>query len=655
MQNKRINWLDGLRALAILPVIIYHINSYYLPGGFIGVDIFFVISGFIISKSAIDNYNSSGNFLFREFFVSRFKRIFPILFFVILVTNLISIFLLYPEVIYDNAEATIFNLLFLSNFHFLNNGSYFNDAAEFQPLIHTWSLSVEEQFYLFFPIIFYFFLKKKNKFFIISFIFISIFSLLASQLSGNLKLSYPFIEENFSFNNQSIFFSYYSSFGRVWEISAGVIIGLSYSKISDQISKINKYILDFFTTIGLSLIFFSFILINKNHIFPGFITIYPVLGVIMCIVFIDHSCITKKIISNNLLSKIGIISFSIYLIHQPLLVFFKIYFSNNLNYFHYFSYFILLILFSVLSNLLIEKKYHQNKNVKLSTVIKFVTVLIFLNILITYLIFENKGFNILKYKTAGINFLNQYQGKQTIKDDYKNECSFIDTSGTVDRSRVEIDQKECIIINDNKINILIWGDSHAMALNYGIRNIFQDFNISQITTNGCEPNLVLINPVTPCEKSNRKAQEIISSGLIDLVIIAQSKGHEKTDWDNLINSLDNKKNTKFFLVGPTPQWIYPGLPKIYAKNILKLSSEFDTNININKKTLNTDFQMSNKKFNKIKYISLISKLCLNEICRFKVDVSDQNSLIVVDQGHLSRDGSLYIAKSILYPFIKNFY
>ena len=178
--------IDGLRAIAVLSVVIYHAgfqipffeNSYFLlPGGFLGVDIFYVISGYLITFLIIERINNK-TFTFKEFYERRARRLLPVLFFVILSCLIAGWIFMLPGQFADLAGSALSSLFFLSNFWFYLTDSYFAEASSLKPLLHTWSLSIEEQFYLIFPPIIYLLIKKKfNK---VNFIFILLilFSLL---------------------------------------------------------------------------------------------------------------------------------------------------------------------------------------------------------------------------------------------------------------------------------------------------------------------------------------------------------------------------------------------------------------------------------------------------------------------------------------------
>ena len=182
------SYIDGLRALAVLPVVFFHAGFPLFRGGYVGVDVFFVISGFLITSIIIKEKNND-NFSLFKFYLRRIRRIIPALFLVTLFTLPFSIFLMSPQDL-DVFSKSIFSVIFfISNFFFWNQGGYFGAEAELQPLLHTWSLGVEEQFYIFFPIFLILIWKIKKNALIPIIIIGSLISFLSSQIGGNFKYS----------------------------------------------------------------------------------------------------------------------------------------------------------------------------------------------------------------------------------------------------------------------------------------------------------------------------------------------------------------------------------------------------------------------------------------------------------------------------------
>ena len=189
--------IDCLRGISVIAVILYHYKFELLSGGYLGVDIFFVISGFLITSIILKEI-STNKFSLINFYERRIRRLFPALIFVIFTTYFLFETILLEEELKKLLNSIFSTILFYANFFFQSSGSYFSPLNEQQPLLHTWSLSIEEQFYLFFPIFLFLLYKRINLIFFIT-LFFAVLSILLSQLGGNLKFHYPYIEDNFHF------------------------------------------------------------------------------------------------------------------------------------------------------------------------------------------------------------------------------------------------------------------------------------------------------------------------------------------------------------------------------------------------------------------------------------------------------------------------
>lgn len=213
--------IDGLRALAVMSVILYHIGLLNIvPGGYVGVDIFFVISGYLITTLIIEDLDT-GRFSFAHFYERRCRRILPALYFISSINCFFAFRYMSPPKLKEYGYTIISMITFSSNIYFWrNDDQYFSRMSDFNPLIHTWSLAVEEQFYIVFPILCYGFMNRRKCLLVI--LWIAAFSsLFFAQWGGNLqiisrKTFYMFLQHRFA--------SFYMPFGRIWELLAGSFI-----------------------------------------------------------------------------------------------------------------------------------------------------------------------------------------------------------------------------------------------------------------------------------------------------------------------------------------------------------------------------------------------------------------------------------------------
>jgi len=305
--------IDGLRAIAIIPVILFHLAVPGFGGGFVGVDIFFVISGFLIT-SIIYREIEDDKFSFIQFYERRIRRIFPALFFVLIISVLISLFILLPKDMRAFSKSLVAATVFAANLLFWKQGGYFDSQAIEKPLLHTWSLSVEEQFYIAFPILFLLLTRTMPK--RVSFILIGL--MLASFAAATLQ--YPFR----LFSPLTIF---YLPVFRAWELLLGGVLALNI--IPNPFTHRQR---NLFSLIGLTLIVYSVYQPFTASVFHAANLLYPCLGAALVIYAGSggYSSVVGKVLGWRPLVLIGLISYSLYLWHWPLIVFAKYYLVRDL-------------------------------------------------------------------------------------------------------------------------------------------------------------------------------------------------------------------------------------------------------------------------------------------------------------------------------------
>lgn len=296
--------IDGLRAIAILPVVLFHAGFEIISGGFLGVDIFFVISGYLIT-SIIAADLSKERFSIVEFYERRARRILPALAVVTLTTSILGLIFL-PSFLYKEfSQSLVAVSTFLSNVFFYQEGGYFGTKFDEMPMLHTWSLAVEEQFYVIFPIVMLL-LWSKGKTTVLNIIFlITLFSVIYAQFLA-------------ATNQQAA--NFYLIFSRAWELLLGAIVALKYEELNN-IKATNKNIL---SSLGFIIIIASLLLFDKSTLHPSLYTLIPILGTCLVISFSTSKNTAGKILCSRLLVRIGLVSYSIYLWHQPILALLKI-------------------------------------------------------------------------------------------------------------------------------------------------------------------------------------------------------------------------------------------------------------------------------------------------------------------------------------------
>jgi peptidoglycan/LPS O-acetylase OafA/YrhL len=292
--------IDGLRALAIVPVILFHAGFELFSGGFVGVDVFFVISGYLITTILIEDIVNK-RFSIINFYERRARRILPALFFVMLVSIPFAWMWMLPSQMEDFSKSLVAVSLFASNVLFLRETGYFETAAEEKPLLHTWSLAVEEQYYVLFPIFLILAWRFGKNRVLWMIVVMAAISLLLSELGWRNKATANF----------------YLAPTRAWELFAGSIAAFIVQKQGVQRNNA-------LAMFGLAAVLFSIFFYDETIPFPSVYALVPVLGVVMLVLYADKNTITAKLLSNKGFVGIGLISYSAYLWHQPLFAFARI-------------------------------------------------------------------------------------------------------------------------------------------------------------------------------------------------------------------------------------------------------------------------------------------------------------------------------------------
>ncbi len=302
--------IDGLRALAILPVVLFHAFPNLLPGGFIGVDIFFVISGYLITSILLKDIQA-GSYSIKTFYARRVRRIFPALGIVLAACLIFGWIMLTPEEYQRLGKHAAGGVIFVSNFMLWKEVGYFDAAANTKPLLHLWSLGIEEQFYIVWPVLLgIIFKRSRNLWWLIAGIIFASFALNIGRISADPS---------------GVF---YSPLSRAWELALGAAVAYQLIRPSALIADFIKRYQSSISIMAIAMIVVGFFVIHEKAMFPGWWALLPVIGSALLIICGPLSFINQKILSNRLLVWVGLISFPLYLWHWPLLSFARIIYSE---------------------------------------------------------------------------------------------------------------------------------------------------------------------------------------------------------------------------------------------------------------------------------------------------------------------------------------
>jgi len=331
--------IDGLRALAVLPVILFHLEPSWIPGGFVGVDIFFVISGFLITK-IIWREAQEQRFTFARFYERRARRILPVLFTVLTVSSCLALWMMTPAELSSYSETLAGAALFASNIVLFFQTGYFDAAAHQKPLLHTWSLAVEEQFYIFFPIVILVSLKfLKVRFTLLLVVLGAVLSFLISLYVTNKDPSLSF---------------YWLPF-RAWELLFGSLIALGI--LPELRSRVLRHAV---SVVGLVLVLVSLAFYSSGTLFPGLMAAPPVLGATM-IIWSGPSSLIGRALSAKPLVFVGLISYSLYMWHWPIIVFAELYLIREPYLYELLAIFAVTVMVSYVSWRFIEQPFRNSE------------------------------------------------------------------------------------------------------------------------------------------------------------------------------------------------------------------------------------------------------------------------------------------------------
>ena len=624
MKLKYRKEIDFLRALAVIFVITFHFYPNFLPNGYLGVDMFFVISGFLISYQIYKSIKDKEFFL-KEFYIKRLKRILPASIFVLVIVFIVSYFLLTNNDFLKFYESLIYSLFFSSNFFFWFDGGYFGPNDELKPLLHFWSLAIEEQFYLFFPLTFIFFLKfLKNKVTLIIFIIvitaISLFlNILLIQLGGSIP-------------------AFFLMPTRIWNLSFGVLAMLIYVSSNKKHSE--------FEIIFYILLIFLSLFVDIPYIPKNFLITFS------CFMILRKQFpkyfLLKNIIENKLIIYTGLISFSLYLWHWPLLVFLKYYIVEDLTNSSKIILLIIVFALSVFTYHLVEKNFRY----------KITTSTFTFSILLIYFLFFSYSFNFQDRKNIKYN---------SYSADFISSASLTNYRCKVSDNTIYNGLRACYInkIDNKDYDFALLGNSHAQMYVPSFLPKLKSFKREGILLpmNWCLPTLTVNLDKNCMNLAKDYYENYINDKKIKKIIIATSWWHKKLfdgnkyidDFDhiNLTKSLldliskINRNGKEVYLIGPIQVPLYE-LPQELSRLVkFKHINNYEL-----QERLKEDRSIFDKNYIKSieileanlgpNFINLSKTQCDEKFCYY----GDEKGIYFADGSHLSKYGTNKFMKSL---------
>ena len=536
--------IDGLRALAVVAVVCYHASLSFASGGFVGVDVFFVISGYLISSIIMRDIGQN-RFSVLTFYERRIRRIFPAMLAMFVVVSAFAYRLLLPSELVTYGQSLLAALFSGSNFFFWKQNGYFDAANIYKPLLHTWSLSVEEQFYLLFPpflLLLQKFAQKKMKAAIVS---LAILSFAASALIAR--------------DNQTA--AFYFTPLRAWELLIGTILSQKYlPQMRSDLSRNTASILGVLSIL-LPMHFYT----EATH-FPGFAAVPPCVGAALIIAAGEGGpSVIGRVLSWRPIVFIGLISYSIYLWHWPLVVFQTsdlvlvpgAYLDR-----HIVRPAILVgsIVLGYLSWRFIEQPFRAGKT-RMSRPKLFIlagsSALVLSVFAGTMIAAKGVPSRYRQDALALAKYLNE-----PIKEPWRQDVCFISPPSS---SFADYQKGTCLAVGA-KPSLLLVGDSHAASLYSGLKSAFPDRNVMQATAAGCRALIIELPDQSRDCRALRKFifGEFLPANHVGTLVLASRWTPGDFDGIGQTVAWAQRRNLQVFLIGPNPEFDAP-LPKILAR------------------------------------------------------------------------------------------
>ena len=660
--------IDGLRAIAVLGVIAFHAFPDYIKGGFIGVDVFFVISGYLISTIIFENLDKE-SFSFYEFYGRRIRRIFPALILVLVACVVFGWFALLADEYMRLGKQIAAGAGFVSNLVLWSEAGYFDSSADTKPLLHLWSLGIEEQFYILWPFTLWFVWKRK--FFssraLILIILIIVVSFILNIREVKLDLTSAF----------------YSPVTRFWELLAGSLLAwIALYKTSVAINatnrlerflvflpaKVNKgrgsslnALSNIISLIGAALLSCGFWLINKESSFPGYWALMPVVGTVLILAAGSQTWINRKILSNRVMVWIGLISYPLYLWHWPLLSFAKIVEDGTPSVLMRILLVLMSLILATITYLKVERPLRISQKNKITTI----------SLSLAMFIVGIVGWSLHQFN--GLESRNTLKHVGTISKAFEWPDELNWDRECLNEMTVTSKLEYCRHVVGNGQKIRVIGDSHANAIFPGlIKQLHgKNYDLLNFGAGGCSPLYDLLwkdQTMKSCLVATNRLYSFLAQPASDEIVILYpraiypsfsmvlSRNPELNDYNQILSYAIRNSLNKI---------IKPGRRIVFVVDVPELG--FDTRecldqrpLRITSKSIRTPCASARTRFENQsrEYHAVINSvladypqvqrfdawkyLCDDELC-YGIK---NNILLYRDSGHLSQDGGSYVAKML---------
>lgn len=618
--------IDGLRGISVAAVVLYHAVPTAFPGGFVGVDVFFVISGYLITRLILEEIKD-GRFSIVGFYNRRIRRIFPAFIFLALCTSAVAFALFLPNELKAYGIDLVSASFFILNITLYATLNYFSAPAELNPLLHVWSLSVEEQFYLVFPLIVMWGAAYRK---------------LPWLLAGMIVISFG---ASLIMLNRDPSAAFYLLPLRAWELGIGALLATIAPAVTRQSS-----ITELACGLGLLAIVGTVLILPANSKVPGYPALIVCLGASAILHAGGRSALASNVLASKPLVFTGLISYSLYLWHWPLFAFAKYYLMGALTPLHTVIIIVASIGMSVFSWRFIELPFRRAVTARPPVVLGSGIAALLLVAVLGGITYANGGFpgrlNPAAQWAAG------YQKRMgaALEAGMRAKTCFMEP----DQGPDSYDAERCFAKSETRPDILLWGDSFAAHYYPGFRAVFdsEGTNVAQATASGCFPFLNFPVGGRPyCEALNTYFFNLIRQRRPRVVVLSTAwYGYTSlpVEFDNTIQRLI-ALNTEVVILGPPPAHKVP-VPLILTKFLHwgRAPTEMPSQAIWEGVFRIDDVMRAKYVMPHVHYISMLDQICAGRVCPILMD----GQPIYYDGAHFDPAASIKIVAKIK-PVIEN--
>ncbi len=611
--------IDGLRAIAVMAVVGFHAFPGFFRGGFVGVDVFFVISGFLISR-IIFRAIANNNFSYVHFYSRRIRRIFPALAIILAFSLVVGWLVFLPNEYASLGRHVAAGAAFVSNLIFWSEAGYFDVASHTKPLLHLWSLGIEEQFYFLYPLLIPIIWRARDH---------RVF-LLSALTACSFALSVYFVGTDRST-------AFYSPITRFWELSLGGVVALSQHNSPTLSSRWTLRAYNYVSILGAGLVLLGLALVTSRSTFPGWWALFPAIGAALLLSAGPNTYLGRYILSHRLLVGIGLISYPLYLWHWPLLTFAQSWVGDQPSRMARVVVVALSVLLAWLTYRFIEKPIHQVARKKNQT-----TVLILVMAIVGL-----SGLAVNYWNGFPSRMPSSIQTLSAIEFDHSirtrvGTCFLLNGQTSSDFSHCQDDALT------GRKTALLFGDSHASHLYPGLSERFgKQLNIIQRTAGGCPP---MFGPQTDamsvvCKDVNNYMKRWIFENQPEIVILAGNWiFYAPNELQATVRWLKGEGVSSIYIVGPVPQWRESLIKQLYLDHRRTGQSNAPNRMmtGLSQGLFEVDQELALiARKEGVEYISPLAILCDPQGCLTQYD-SGPEAIMTWDYGHLTNGASEYL-------------